>query len=40
MIFNTYMVLKIIEEGTYDKFWRKIYKPEYLLLENQPYFSN
>jgi hypothetical protein len=38
-LFKTYMILKKIEEGTYEKFWEKIYQSECAFLHSQKYLK-
>jgi hypothetical protein len=38
-LFQTYMILKKIEEGRYETFWDRIYNPENAFLSNQKYFN-
>ena len=32
------MILKRVEEGSFEKYWEKIYPPDYAFLRNQKYF--
>jgi hypothetical protein len=39
-LFKTYMILKKIEEGSFEKFWDRIYLNENAFLSNQKYLKD
>lgn len=38
-LFKTYMILKQVEEGSYERFWDRIYQPNIAHLHSQKYFK-
>lgn len=38
-LFKTYLILKKVEEGSYDRFWDKVASQDYVQLSNQKYLK-
>ena len=38
-LFATYIILKKIEEGSYERYWNKVYYNDAAFLKNQSYFK-
>lgn len=38
-LFSVYMILKRVEEGSFEKYWERIYSSEYAFLKNQKYLN-
>lgn len=38
-LFATYIILKVIEEGSYERYWNKVYDNDSAFLKNQSHFK-
>jgi hypothetical protein len=39
VLFKTYLILKKIEEGSYNRFWSKVCRQEYIFLSHQKFLK-